>query len=149
MSEQEKISIYPIADPELTKDPIYSDLSKTVSVFNLEHFKDHIINKAVILIDTKEDLVNFSIKTIDDEIDLLKEFNKEKKFVPFSEEMIAKVSEGQEFYTIIIQPYLFVQLRNKRDEFIQSLASAPAAEEEQANTENENVNQQSDDEEEE
>ena len=34
--------------------------------------------------------------------------------------MIEKVSEKQEFYTIIIQPYFFVQLKDRRDEFIES-----------------------------
>lgn len=112
-------SIYPRLSEDET-DKIYQDLSLTVQVYKLEKFEEHVINKAVVLIDAKVDMIDFSVKTIDDEIELLKEYNKEKKFTIFKEEMIEKVSEKQEFYTIIIQPYFFVQLKDRRDEFIES-----------------------------
>lgn len=118
MSEELQ-SIYPRVTEEET-DKIYQDLGVTVQVFKIDQFKDHVINKAVVLLDAKEDMIDFSVKAIDDEIELLKEYNKDKKFAVFTEEMIPKVSEKQEFYTIIIQPYLFVQLKDRRDEFVES-----------------------------
>jgi hypothetical protein len=122
MSE-ELTSIYPRIIEEEESDEIYQELAVTVQLFRIEQFKDHIINKAVVLLDTKEDMIDFSVKAIDDEIEILKESNKEKRFAVFSEEMIAKVAKTQEFYTIIIQPYLFVQLKDRRDEYIQSLTA--------------------------
>ena len=70
-------SIYPRLSEDET-DKIYQDLSLTVQIYKLEKFEEHVINKAVVLIDAKVDMIDFSVKTIDDEIELLKEYNKEK-----------------------------------------------------------------------
>lgn len=109
-----------MSDEEISKDPIYEDLKEILQIYTIEKFEKYIREKAVVLLDAKEDLLEFCIKAIDDEIEELKEYNKNKKFVNFTEEMIEKVSEGEKFYTITIQPYLVVQLKKNRDEFVAS-----------------------------
>ena len=69
--------------------------------------------------------MDFCIRAIDDEVDTLKEYNRQKKFVPFTEEMIKKVSQDQEFYTATIQPYMIIQLKKQRDHFVQTQAEQP------------------------
>lgn len=127
-NKRSEINVYldkaPVAgemgDEEISKDPIYEDLKEILQIYTIDKFENYIREKAVVLLDAKEDLLEFCIKAIDDEIEELKEYNKNKKFVNFTEEMIEKVSEGEKFYTVTIQPYLVVQLKKNRDEFVAS-----------------------------
>ena len=123
MDESELINNYPNSiEFESDQEKImYQDLQKITTIYTIDKFEHLVKDSAVVLLDAQEDMHEFAFKAIDDDIEGLKSLSQSKKFVNFTEEILQKVTKDQEFYTIIIQPYLIVQLKENRDEYIQSL----------------------------
>ncbi|MGB0453952.1 MAG: DUF2288 family protein [Bacteriovoracaceae bacterium] len=116
------------------EDERLTSLKDSLKVLKKENFSEHVEQEATILLSHEIDLLSFAVNCIDDNFLEIKQQSEQKQVLHFNKDLFNEASDEMLFSTLLIQPYLIIQDKVKRDLYLKEQDSSQDSESEEVSS---------------